>query len=147
MAALDSEEARGLVAASDARAADADAPRTQVLRVLHALDGSIAQLQKKVAAAPASCSDAGQHREGLKPSPWVQVRRSVLPGLEFSAMSRLIDQVRPEAEGSDALLFSSVPTWIRHKNVPGCRYRMVTGILDGGDETKTLAVSPCSIQV
>ena len=58
----------------------------------------------------------------------------------MSAMSRLIDQVRPEAEGSDALLFATVPPWIRFKRIPGCRYRMVTGIHDSGDETDALAL-------
>merc|ERR1711988_1132700 len=60
------------------------------------------------------------------------------PALRMSAMSRLIDQVRPEPEGSNALLFATVPAWIHYKKIPGCRYRLITGIHDSGDETDSI---------
>ena len=94
-------------------------------------------------AAPrqlANLLEAGTSAAEKVSSPWLQVRRQIGPGLRMSAMSRLIDQVPREAEGSDALLFSTVPRWISFKLIPGCRYRMVTGIHDSGDETDSLAL-------
>ena len=43
-----------------------------------------------------------------------------------------------EHEGSSAYLFRTLPSWIRYRRIPHCRYRQVVAINDSGDETASL---------
>lgn len=68
---------------------------------------------------------------------WGQIRNSVH---FITAMSRAVDTVRPESEGTNAVLFSTVPAWIKYAKIAGCRYRQVIGIHDSGDETESMGL-------
>lgn len=99
------------------------------------MDHSIALLERASCTAGA----AGATRE-----PSGCVRRAHGASRASAQPERLL----PEAEGSDALLFSTVPGWIRMTRVRGCRYRKVTAIDDSGDETDALQArrqsGPCA---
>ena len=51
---------------------------------------------------------------------------------QAQALSANLERTR-EAEGSDAVLFRHVPQWIRYRKIEGCRYRLVTTIVDPVD--------------
>lgn len=92
-----------------------------VVAALEHMDSVISSSSSKNLTASAS-TDLNTKFAALRQA----VQASAIVSKGFGALSRTY-----ENEGSDALLFFSVPNWISFAKISGCRYRQVTNVVDG----------------
>ena len=133
MAAIDDSTVQLDVGGADG-GPSSQSPEEEMNEALDELNAPIPDEEKQIAASAAERRPSVRKKASTgEPSPsskaalrWRGAKHTV------TAVRHLVKRVH-EPEGSDALLFRTVPAWIRFRRIEGFRYRLVTAIADPVD--------------